>query len=106
MTQQQAEQHEEKIGLSVIELTILNYLRSLDEGERTTFLKMARFTGYAERTCKKYVQILREKGFKIVSEKDSHGGGTYITDDVTVWRDYLKRRLKESQSINLSISKM
>ena len=92
--------------LTTAELMILNYLKSLDKGDHTTFERMARFLGINERTCKKHVQSLREKNYWIVSEKDQSRLGTWLTDDPIEWQRYLDRRFRESQSIVRSLTKM
>ena len=91
--------------LTAAQLTVLNYLKSLDGG-RTTFRRMATFTGYSERDCKGYVKQLREKNYWIVSNKNKDQLGTFITDNPGIWKEYLDRRFKESQSIVESLTKM
>lgn len=103
MYMRQQQQQEE---LNFQELMILNYLKSLDKSERTTFKRMALFVGLTERVCKKHVQNLREKNYWIVSEKDHNRLGTWLTEDANEWKRYKERRLRESQNIFESITKM
>ena len=102
LDQQQEEQ------LTVAELTVLDYLKSLGRGERATFARMSVFTGLQMRTCQGCAESLRLKGYRIISSKRREDLGTCLIgdDDDKAWEAYLKTRSKEAQDILISIQKL
>lgn len=108
MSTQQEEQHAEEIILSAAELMVLDYLKSLDRGERATFARMSTFTGLSMRVCQGCAESLRLKGIRIVSSKRREDLGTWLIgdNDDKAWEAYLKTRSKEAQTILSSIKKM
>lgn len=100
------EQQQQQQVLTFHEIAVLNTLNTLEPGERITFEKLAQYVGMNTRNCKRVVENLRTRGFRIVaSRKPTDLGIRYALNDQD-WIEYLEKRKKEIQNRLAALGKL